>query len=433
MAYDLGILGGGASGLGAALLAHSRDMSVFLSDYGQLGEGDRKLLIEKNVDFEEGGHSINILSECGTLVKSPGIPQKAKTIKQLRQENARIISEIELASRYLPDNAKMIAITGSNGKTTTTNLIHHLLVSAGYNAVKGGNLGPSFSSLLMDDPVDYYVVEVSSFQLEDIDSFRPDISLLLNITPDHLDRYNYDFGEYADTKMKIKLYQTAQDLFIYNAEDQAIVDRVDLDSLGFNHMGISYDDRPEQIDNAYLKGDHNRMNAAFAIKAVQQLGVSDEIIQGGLKSFVNDDHRMQPVATIEEVDWINDSKATNVDSTRYALMAIDNSIVWIVGGVDKGNDYTVLEELVDDRVKHIIALGTDNSKIKSAFGSKVQVSSTDSMEAAITVADQVSRRGDTVLLSPACASFDLFNNYMDRGEQFIAHVQQLKNTKKIKS
>ena len=312
-------------------------------------------------------------------------------------------------------------------------MIHHLLVSAGYNAVKGGNLGPSFSSLLMDDPVDYYVVEVSSFQLEDIDSFRPDISLLLNITPDHLDRYNYDFGEYADTKMKIKLYQTAQDLFIYNAEDQAIVDRVDLDSLCFNHMGISYDDRPEQIDNAYLKGDHNRMNAAFAIKAVQQLGVSDEIIQSGLKSFVNDDHRMQPVATIEEVDWINDSKATNVDSTRYALMAIDNSIVWIVGGVDKGNDYTVLEELVVDRVKHIIALGTDNSKIESAFGSKVQVSSTDSMEAAITVADRVSRHGDTVLLSPACASFDLFNNYMDRGEQFIAHVQQLKNTKKIKS
>jgi len=433
MSYDLGILGGGASGLGAALLAHSRDRSVFLSEYGQLGDDDRKLLIDQNIDFEEGGHSINILSDCGTLVKSPGIPERAEAIKKLRQENRKIISEIELASRYLPDHAKMIAITGSNGKTTTTNLIHHLLITAGFKASKGGNLGPSFSSLLMDEPVDYYVVEVSSFQLEDINSFKPDVSLLLNITPDHLDRYNYNFEEYADTKMKIKLYQTEPDLFIYNAEDEAIVDRVNIDSFSFNHVGISHDDRPASIDNAYLTGDHNRMNAAFAIRAVQQMGVSEEYIDVGLKSFVNDDHRMQPVATIDGVNWINDSKATNVDSTRYALMSIANNIIWIVGGVDKGNDYSVLEELIQGRVKHVIALGTDNSKIEAAFDSLVSVSSIDSMQRAVEIAQEVSHNGDTVLLSPACASFDLFNNYMDRGEQFIAHVTQLMNSIKNKS
>ncbi len=430
MAYDLGILGGGASGFGAAMLAHSRGVSVFLSEYGELGAASRKSLRDQDIKFEEGGHSIDQLSACHTLVKSPGIPQEAKAVQQLRQENVAIISEIELASRYLPDNAKMIAITGSNGKTTTTNLIHHLLITAGYRALKGGNLGPSFSSLLMDDPVDYYVIEVSSFQLEDINSFRPDLALLLNITPDHLDRYNYDFAEYADTKMKIKLYQRDQDVFIYNADNQAIVDRMDFNNPHMTHMAISYDDRHPPINNAYLSGDHNRMNATFAIRAVQQLGVSDKYVDAGLKSFVNDDHRMQPVASIDGVNWINDSKATNVDSTRYALMAIADNIVWIVGGVDKGNDYDLLKELVQDRVKHVIALGIDNSKIDAAFGAIATLSSTDSMEAAITVAEQIAEHGDTVLLSPACASFDLFDNYMDRGEQFIAHVIQLRNTKK---
>lgn len=433
MACDLGILGGGESGIGAALLAQDREMSVFLSEYGALGDDQRESLNEHNVSYEEGGHSIDILSQCSTIVKSPGIPQKATVIQQLRKKGVTIISEIELASRYMPDHAKMIAITGSNGKTTTTNLIHHLLVVAGYHAVKGGNLGPSFSSLLLEESADYYVIEVSSFQLEDINSLRPDIALLLNITPDHLDRYNYDFDEYADTKLNIKTYQIDQDIFIYNIEDQAIVNRVKLDDADIHYVGISHHDRPEKIDNAYLTGEHNRMNAAFAIRTVRELGVSDELIQLGLRSFVNDDHRMQPVATVDGVKWLNDSKATNVDSTRYALMAIADNIIWIVGGVDKGNDYKSLLELVQERVKHIIALGVDNSKIEDAFGTIATVSSVSSMEGAIKLAKNISQHGDTVLLSPACASFDLFKNYMDRGEQFIAQVKQLMNTKKLGS
>ena len=432
MAYDLGILGGGESGFGAALLARARDMSVFLSEYGALAEDHRMSLKQHDISFEEGGHTIDVLSQCKAIVKSPGIPQKASVIQRLRQKGVTIISEIELASLYMPEHAKMIAITGSNGKTTTTNLIHHLLVTAGYHAVKGGNLGPSFSNLLMGEHADYYVVEVSSFQLEDISSFKPDMALLLNITPDHLDRYNYDFDEYADTKMNIKTYQRDRDMFIYNAEDQAIVKRL-VPSDDDTGVGIYYKDRPKEIDNAYLTGEHNRMNAAFAIRTLQELGVSDQDIQLGLKTFVNDDHRMQPVADLDGVNWINDSKATNVDSTRYALMAIPDNIIWIVGGVDKGNDYESLLGLVKERVKHIIALGTDNSKIKAAFGQIASVSSVSSMEAAIALAREISQDGDTVLLSPACASFDLFKNYMDRGEQFIAQVTQLMNTKKLGS
>jgi UDP-N-acetylmuramoylalanine--D-glutamate ligase len=429
MAYEIGILGGGESGVGAALLAQSRGMSVFLSEYGSLTNEYRNSLENQGVAYEEGGHSVDVLFGCETIVKSPGIPQTASVVRKLRDEGITIISEIELASRYMPDHAKMIAITGSNGKTTTTNLIHHLLVTAGYNALKGGNLGPSFSSLLLIDPADYYVIEVSSFQLEDINSFKPNISLLLNVTPDHLDRYNYDFEEYANTKMNITAYQQSEDSFLYNAEDQSIVKRLNLGGIMVNSVGITYDDRPQEINNPYLKGEHNRMNAAFAIHVAKVLDVSDDDIEHGLKNFVNDAHRMQPVASIEGVNWINDSKATNVDSTRYALMAIDDGIIWIVGGVDKGNDYTVLHHLVQDRVKHVIALGVDNTKIITAFGDTVDVSSTSTMKAAIDLADDLAEEGDTVLLSPACASFDLFNNYMDRGEQFIAQVTQLTNTK----
>ena len=424
MSFDLGILGGGESGVSAALLAHKHGLSVFLSEYNQLSEADRKVLVQFNIDFEERGHTIDVLSACKVVVKSPGIPQAAPIIKGLRELEVAIISEIEYAFGYVPKHSKVIAITGSNGKTTTTNLIHHILDVAGLHCAKGGNLGPSFSYLLCQEPVDYYVIEVSSFQLEDIIEFRPDIAVLLNISSDHLDRYNYQFELYADTKLKICDNQGKGDLLLYNSEDEEITIRVQ--DLGDNLeiKGVHGELQGLNFENPYLLGEHNWMNALFAIHVARRLQVVDEVIQKGLDSFVNDQHRMQPVARKEGVSWINDSKATNVDAVRFALKSIESDIIWIVGGVDKGNDYSEVFELVDERVKTIIALGIDNTKVLEAFGGTRIVISTESMSAAIGAALDIATEGDTVLLSPACASFDLFKNYKDRGSQFILEVNR---------
>ena len=422
VASRIGILGGGESGISAALLALSNQDVPFVSEYNRLSDNDRESLISHQIEFEENGHSIDVLYSCDLIIKSPGIPQTAPIIYDLRKREKRIVSEIEYAFTKRPPGSKLIGITGSNGKTTTTNLIYHLLSQAGLSCAKGGNLGPAFSFLLLQPSVDYYIVEVSSFQLEDISEFRPDIALLLNISPDHLDRYDNDFDLYAQTKLKIAENQFPNDVFVYNGDDYNVSSRVQQANILSELVQISNALNIVKFENPYLLGDHNRMNALFACAVARRLGLNNNIISDGLSTFVNDDHRMQPVATINGVKWINDSKATNVDATKYALQSAGNSIIWIAGGVDKGNDYSDLRSLVEENVKCIIALGVDNHKIIDSFDGLKEVYSVDEMSKAVARAKELSEEGDTVLLSPACASFDLFMNYKDRGMQFMTEL-----------
>lgn len=428
MNYDIGILGGGESGVGAALLANAKGLNPFVSDIGELTSEFLHELKDAGIDYEEHGHSIDILSQCKEIIKSPGIPSTTAVISKLAKSGLKIISEIELASRYIPPAAKLIGITGSNGKTTTTNLTYHILQSAGLSVAKGGNLGTSLARLLLEEPYDYYVIEISSFQLDDIESFRPDIAVLLNITPDHLDRYRHDFELYADAKIKIGEHQKAPDLFIYNGDDPSIVARLS----GLHARLLSIDGSNDvPIKNPYLRGAHNRFNAAVSRAIAIHIGIEMETIDKAMLTFVNDNHRMQPVREICGVSWINDSKATNVDAVSFALRAIEGNIIWIVGGVDKGNDYSVLLHMVQDKVKSIISLGLDNTLIINAFAGIKEVHSVDTMVKAVTLSHSLAQREDTVLLSPACASFDLFNNYKDRGQQFIECVRGLPNTVSI--
>ena len=421
----IGIIGGGESGVGAALLALKVGDVPFVSDYGQINPVYRQNLIENSVRFEEGGHNFDILVTSDLIVKSPGVKDNTPIVLKLKAQGLTVISELEYGSRYC--NGKIIAITGSNGKTTTTNLTHHILMTAGLDAVKGGNLGTCLCSLLLEESHDIYVLEVSSFQLDGIVRFRPGISILINVTPDHLDRYDYNFDLYADSKMRISMNQMPDDYFIYGSDSDVINSKLSLvnaiqipvsvEDLGID--GIS-------VRNPFLRGRHNKVNAGCAIEAVQLLDVSDDHIKKALSTFKNDDHRLQTVAKINDVEWINDSKATNVDAVFYALDAIEDPIVWIVGGVDKGNDYSQLLELVHSKVKLMICLGVDNQKLIDAFGSmSLEVYQTQTMEEAIDIADDHVVGGDVVLLSPACASFDLFKNYKDRGNQFVSGVWKL--------
>jgi len=419
----VGIIGGGESGVGAALLAIKVGDKPYVSDYGEIDPVYRQDLIENNVSFEERGHNLDILKTSDIIVKSPGVRDDTPIIKSLKAHGLSVISELEYG--YTHSSATIIAITGSNGKTTITNLVHHILTTAGIHAVKGGNLGTCLSTLLLEDPYDVYVLEVSSFQLDDIVHFRPDIAVLSNITSDHLDRYDYNFDLYADSKLRISSNQIGTNVLIYDGGSSAIQDRLsEVIAIKIPILHQELIVKGYSVNNPFLRGRHNLFNASCAIEAVlQYASVEDQLIEKALNTFTNDDHRLQTVARINGIEWINDSKATNVDATYYGLDAMSGPTIWIAGGVDKGNDYKLLYDVVSLHVKMLICLGLDNQKLESAFENVCDdIRHASSMDVALSLAFQNAREGDTVLLSPACASFDLFKNYKDRGDQFVSGV-----------
>lgn len=435
------ILGGGESGVGAAYLAKAKGFDVFLSDMGIIRENYKKELEELGVDYEDGMHSDEKILNADWIIKSPGIPKKAEMILKIQERGIRLSSEIEFASEFT--DAKIIAITGSNGKTTTTSLIYYILKEDGFNVGLGGNIGKSFAKQVAEENFDYYVLEVSSFQLDDIQNFRPYISLLLNLSKDHLDQYNYNYEEYALAKFRIAENQEANNFFIYNKDDEmskSILEKLD---LKVTKVPFSLNERLEKgafsidenfvvninegftmnIDELSLVGKHNVANSLAASIAGKLLEISNESIRHSLMTFQAVEHRLEPVAEIHGVKFINDSKATNVNATYFALESMKQPVVWIVGGKDKGNDYTEIEDLVKRKVKAIVCLGIDNQKIIDFFkGKKTQIYDTSSMQQAVEVSKSVAEKGDVVLLSPCCASFDLFNGYEDRGNQFKKEV-----------
>ena len=435
------VLGGGESGFGAAYLAKKKGMEVFLSDKGSIKEAFKILLSAAEIDFEEGKHTEEKILSADWIIKSPGIPKKAEIIFKINQKGIRLSSEIEFASQFT--DAKIIAITGSNGKTTTTSLIYNILKNDALKVGLGGNIGKSFAKQVADENFDYYVLEVSSFQLDDIQNFRPYISLLLNLSQDHLDQYNYNYEEYAMAKFRIAENQENDNFFIYNKDDEMSMNLLEkleikakmipfstkekLNEGGFiteNKMIVKLaDDFSMKIDELSLVGNHNIANSLAASIAGKILQINNESIRNSLMTFQAVEHRLEQVAEIKGVKFINDSKATNVNATYYALESMKKPTVWIVGGVDKGNDYTEIEELVKKKVKAIVCLGIDNQKIIDFFQKKCElIYSTSSMEEAIEVSKSLAEEGDAVLLSPCCASFDLFDNYEDRGNQFKKEV-----------
>ncbi len=440
------ILGGGESGVGAALLAKAKGFEVFLSDKGMLSDNYKETLSQNQIPFEEGEHTEAKVLDASEVIKSPGIPDKVALIKKLHSLRIPVISEIEFASRYT--KAKVIAITGSNGKTTTTLLTYHILKSAGLNIGLAGNVGESFAKQVIEDTFDYFVLELSSFQLDNCFNFKADVAILLNITPDHLDRYNYEFQNYIESKFRILQNMTSADDFIYYQESEALMGelskRTDLTvnrlpvsliqkveqggSLQNDILHIQYQQQPFNfpVSELPIKGSHNAINAMCAVLACKSLGLDNEQITAGLKSFQSVEHRLEPCGEIKGVKYINDSKATNVDSVFYALGSYNDPIILIMGGVDKGNDYRQIEQLVAQKVKALICMGTDNSKLVEFFGKKVpMIFTVDSMQKAVQLSSDLGTEGDVVLLSPACASFDLFKNYEDRGRQFKTAVAGL--------
>lgn len=428
------ILGGGESGIGAALLAHQKGVPVFVSDSGEIKE--KHQLVEHDIPFEEGGHDIDKLLKASEIVISPGVPPDAPALQMARANRIRIISEIEWACRFF--EGTIIAVTGTNGKSTTTNLIWHLLDAGGFNAIKGGNLGESFSRILTRTSPDVAVLEISSFQLENIEDFKPYISVWLNLTSDHLDRYQYSIHKYAETKYRITLNQDENDWFVYDGASQIIEDCIESDPRPVHHhpilpgqWGMGWATPTEDVRftlrNPMLKGRHNAFNACCATWVALKMGVSEITIVEALDTFVNDPHRLEPVGDHNGVHFINDSKATNVEAVQFALEGISPPIIWIAGGTDKGNDYSSLVKVVGDKVQGLVCLGVDNTALKDSFGEVVpRLKETRSMEEAVEIAAGWAVPGATVLLSPACASFDLFTNYKDRGEQFKAAVRKLK-------
>ena len=420
----MGILGAGESGLGAALLAQKVGDSPFVSDNRSISE-KRKTEFEKyNIHFEEGGHTIERLAQADVIIKSPGIPSKVKVIQELLEMGKEVIGELEYAYRHC--KSRIIAITGSNGKTTTTNLTYHLLNDNGVSVVKGGNYGDSFSRCLVDHEFDWIVLEVSSFQLDDIVEFKPNIGAILNISADHLDRYDYDFNKYALSKMRITMNMSSEDQFFFRNNDVVVSPLLKQQS---NRMAIEalvpLDGELKKVceESKALRGEHNLMNASFACAIARHVGVPRSSLKRSLETFKNDPHRMETVAIINGVEWINDSKATNVDAVKYALSSFEKPIIWIAGGVDKGNDYDLIGDIVKTQVKGLICLGVKNDSLINAFENIVpHMAETQSVEDAIAIAGKWAEEGDIVLLSPACASFDLFENYMDRGDKFAAAV-----------
>lgn len=461
------ILGAGESGTGSAILAGKKGYEVFVSDKGKIAQKYLDELSENNIDFEQEKHTEELILNAAEIIKSPGIPDKAEIIVKAKEKKIPVISEIEFGSRFT--NAMHVGITGTNGKTTTTLLCYHMLQKAGFNVGLGGNVGKSYARQVAENQYDYYVLELSSFQLDNTYTFRPHIAILCNITPDHLDRYNYELQNYIDSKFRIAMNQTRDDYFIYCEDDKITVENLSthkIESLQlpfafgkklskgayvldkemhlFDNSTIVHDsaNTPNEnkstnnnpinnyltmfINDFALKGIHNSYNGMAAAIAANVLNISKENIRESLMDFQNVEHRLEYVATVGGVEYINDSKATNVNSTWYALESMEKPVIWIVGGVDKGNEYDLLVPLVKEKVKVIVCLGLDNTKIHTAFGKHVGLMlNTTSAEEAVKVAQRFAAKGDVVLLSPACASFDLFANYEDRGYQYKVAVKNL--------
>ncbi len=446
MSSNIIILGGGESGVGAAVLAKHKGHPVFLSDGGKLKDIYKAELNANGIEFEEGGHSVERILAADEVVKSPGIPEKNEMVKAIRAKGIPVISEIEFAYRYKGDST-IVAITGSNGKSTTTALMYHICKTAELDCAMVGNIGYSFARQVAEDPKPLYIIEVSSFQLDDIKTFRPNVSILLNITEDHLDRYDYKFENYINSKFRIIENQTMDDYFIYCLDDETIMQRIPLLTIHTNPLPFSM--KQEVKKGGYIKGDqmmlriqeervsmsiydfalkgkHNNYNTMAAGIAASTIGIRKEKIRDAVKNFHSLEHRMEFIAMVRGVEFINDSKATNVNSTWYALESMNKPTVLILGGVDKGNDYSLITDLVKEKVKAIVCMGTDNSKIIAAFKDIVpMIIETDSAKKAVNAAFRAATKDDVVLLSPACASFDLFKNYEDRGTQFKEAVKEL--------
>jgi UDP-N-acetylmuramoylalanine--D-glutamate ligase len=440
------VLGSGESGFGAALLAHRYGHRVFVSEAGKIREDRKNSFLEKNIAFEEDGHSVSLLRDATTVIKSPGIPYDNKVVLQLLAAGIEVIDELEFAFRF--SKGKVIAITGTNGKTTTTLLTYHLMKNAGMDVGLGGNVGQSWALQLVNHDYNWWVLEVSSFQIEGFVTFKPKVALLLNITPDHLDRYNYKLENYAAAKIKLTDNMDKEDHFVFHETDQNILSAMEKRKGKPNLVPIGLEMKTKTqaylhgkklclkgglknwtwpISDLMLQGDHNLINSLAATTAVKLAGVPLEKAGPALKSFTNAAHRMEYVAEIDGINFVNDSKATNVDATAFALSAYREPLIWIAGGVDKGNDYSLLDEKVKDHVKMLICLGKENEKLKIAFSGKIPVIlHTLDIKVAVKWALNYGRPGDITLLSPACASFDLFNNYEDRGNQFKNAVHQLK-------
>lgn len=427
----LSILGGGISGISAAMLAKKNGYDVFVSDNGVIQDQYKSQLRALDIPFEENGHSIDKLLSADLIVKSPGISNTSTLIQTLKGKGKEIIGDIEFAYKF--NTANLIGITGSNGKTTTTSLVFHIMKEAGLKVAMGGNIGIPFSDILLEeDTYNWIVLELSSFQLEDVTTFKPFVAIQLNITPDHLDRYEYDIENYAQAKFKLHKSQDEDCYWIYNGEDAFLVKeaaQVNAKTMTTPFQGATDQLHKEfnvDVDAMHLKGLHNHFNALVAAKAAQISGVSSEIIKHAIESFHAIPHRLENVGVVNGVTYINDSKATNTDAVKYALMSMDNPTIWIVGGVDKGNDYNSLKSIIEEKIKAVVFLGIDNSKLISFFETTtIPFCESDSMAKAIEASKSFAQAGDYVLLSPACASFDLFKNYIDRGDQFRNIVNEL--------
>jgi UDP-N-acetylmuramoylalanine--D-glutamate ligase len=440
------ILGAGESGVGAALLAQQKGYEVFVSDASLINPVFKNELVSNGIDFEEGVHTKSKIFESALVVKSPGIPEKNKAIQELRERDAEVISEIEFAYRYKGDS-KIVAITGSNGKTTTTAMVYHICKEAELDCAMVGNIGYSFARQVAMEPKKIYVAEISSFQLDDIKTFRPDVAVLTNITEDHLDRYEYNFDNYIKSKFNIIKNQTENDVFIYNADDEITIKNLNKFLNRTNPLPISMrkllpegayiinsemhikwqdEEMTMSVEDFAVKGKHNQYNTMAAGLSAVVMDIRKERIRVAVQTFQSLAHRMESVATIRGVEFINDSKATNTNSTWYALESMTKPTILILGGVDKGNDYTFIKDLVKEKVKAIVCMGIDNRKIHEAFGNEVElIVNTGNAKDAVQAAFHFANKGDAVLLSPACASFDLFNNYEDRGKQFKEAVKDL--------
>ncbi len=440
------ILGAGESGVGAALLAKQNGFDVFVSDSGIIKPAFKDELVLNKIDFEEGVNSKEKILNASLIIKSPGIPEKNELVKEIRKNGIEIISEIEFAYWY-KDDSKIIGITGSNGKTTTTALTYHICETADLDCAMVGNIGFSFARQVAVDPKELYVVEISSFQLDDIKDFRPDVAVLTNITEDHLDRYEYKFENYIKSKFRIIENQTGEDVFIYNDDDEItkkylnnFLKKSNPLPMSMNkelpegayivnakmHLKWQNEEMQMNVEDFAVKGKHNQYNTMAAGISAAVMGIRKEKIRDAIQTFKSLEHRMSTVATVRGVEFINDSKATNVNSTWYALESMTKPVILILGGVDKGNDYSLLKELVKEKVKAIVCMGVNNDKIHEAFGNDVQLMvNTQNAKDAVQSAFHFADKGDVVLLSPACASFDLFKNYEDRGMQFIEAVKDL--------
>ncbi|MGO4819291.1 UDP-N-acetylmuramoyl-L-alanine--D-glutamate ligase [Flavobacterium sp. W22_SRS_FP1] len=439
------VLGGGESGVGTAILGRKKGYDVFVSDFGKIKKKYKEVLIDNSIAWEEEKHTEDLILNADVVMKSPGIPEKVPIVKRLIEKGIPVISEIEFAAPFT--KAITIGITGSNGKTTTTMLSYHLLKSAGLNVGLGGNIGKSFAWQVADDQFDSYILELSSFQLDGIVNYKPHIAIITNISPDHLDRYDYKYENYIDSKFRITMNQTEEDYLIYDADDKAITEWLKNNKtkarlipfsltktfsegafIQNNKMEviINKDEFKMETESIALEGKHNMKNAMAATSVAKLMQIRKATIRESLSNFQGVEHRLEKVLKIQNVEYINDSKATNVNATFFALDSMNSPTVWIVGGVDKGNDYNELMSLVREKVKAIVCLGVDNKKIIDAFGNVVDIMvEVSSMSDAVKMAQRLTEKGDTVLLSPACASFDLFENYEDRGNQFKQGVHNL--------